>query len=185
MAHTWSPSLPAIIEESPSEDDSASSVGESASSPLPRVCNTVISIVPIVTMPPSEETPVLQIIPMRPQRTATWRPLPKHLAAHQAEQRCVLQNDIERQAAWKWGELADEWTAVEARPADHHQHDSLLGAGQTVVMEWVEQKLPTFIRATKNVSVVAMVLDTLPTPSTEGVGDMYQRLMTILGTTAA
>jgi hypothetical protein len=50
-------------------------------------------------------------------------------------------------------------------------------------MERVEQKLPTFIRATKNVSTVATLLDTLQTPSPNGVGDMYQRLTRILGTT--
>jgi hypothetical protein len=104
--------------------------------------------------------------------------------AHQEEQRHILQNDIERQAAWQWGELADEGMVVEARLADHHQHDSVLGVGRTMAMERAEQKLPTFIRATKNVSAVGMLLDTLPTPSTDGVGDMYQQLMTILGTTA-
>jgi hypothetical protein len=56
MTHSGSPSLYTILEESPSEDDSALSEGERSGSPLPRVCNTVMSVVPITTMPPLEET---------------------------------------------------------------------------------------------------------------------------------
>jgi hypothetical protein len=59
MAHSRSPSLHAILEESPNEDDSASSEGESSSSPIPRVCNVVTSAIPIVTTPSLEETLVL------------------------------------------------------------------------------------------------------------------------------
>jgi hypothetical protein len=65
MAHSGSPSLHAILEESPSEDDSASSEGESSGLPLPRACNTVMSTISIVIMPPPEETPVLQTVSMR------------------------------------------------------------------------------------------------------------------------
>jgi hypothetical protein len=60
MAYSGSPSLHAILEESPSDDDSVSSEGESSGSPLPRACNVVISAVPIVTTSPSHT------IPMRP-----------------------------------------------------------------------------------------------------------------------
>jgi hypothetical protein len=34
------------------------------------------------------------------------------------------------------------------------------------------------------VGAVAVLLDTLPAPSTDGVGEVYQRLKSILGTTA-
>jgi hypothetical protein len=67
MAHSASPSLHAILYESPSTDDLASSEGESSGSPLMRVCNTVMSTVPIMTTLPPKETLVLQTIPMRPQ----------------------------------------------------------------------------------------------------------------------
>jgi hypothetical protein len=63
MAHSWSPSMHAILEESLSEDHSASSVGESSSFPVPRACNVVMYAIPIATTPPSEETPMLQNIP--------------------------------------------------------------------------------------------------------------------------
>jgi hypothetical protein len=63
MAHNRSPSLHAILEELPSKDDSASSEGESFDFPIPWACNAVTSAIPIVTMPPPDETPVLQTIP--------------------------------------------------------------------------------------------------------------------------
>jgi hypothetical protein len=66
MAHSGSPSLHAILYESPSTDDLALSEGESSGSPLMRVCNTVMPTIPIMTTLPPKETPVLQTIPMRP-----------------------------------------------------------------------------------------------------------------------
>jgi hypothetical protein len=59
MVCSGSPSLHPILEESPSEDDSASSDGGSSGFPIPRVCNMVTTAIPIATMPPLEETPVL------------------------------------------------------------------------------------------------------------------------------
>jgi hypothetical protein len=47
MAHSGSPSLHAILEESPNEDDLASSEGESSSFPIPRACNVVTSATPL------------------------------------------------------------------------------------------------------------------------------------------
>jgi hypothetical protein len=82
MTHSGSPSLHAIPEESPNEDDSASSEGEIFVSPLPTACNMVTSVVPIATMPPPEVTPSFQILPTRPQQTATLTPLPEQLVAH-------------------------------------------------------------------------------------------------------
>jgi hypothetical protein len=62
MARSGSLSLHAILEESPSEDDSTSSNGGSSEFPVPQACNRVNSTIPIATMPPSEETPALQTI---------------------------------------------------------------------------------------------------------------------------
>jgi hypothetical protein len=53
-----------------------------------------------------------------------------------------------------------------------------------MVIDCAEQQLPAFTRASQNVVVVAALLDTLPTPSTDGVGEVYQRLMNILGSAA-
>jgi hypothetical protein len=47
-------------------------------------------------------------------------------------------------------------------------------------MEWVERKLPIFIRASQNMAATAALLDVFPKPSTDGVGDMYQWLKDIL-----
>jgi hypothetical protein len=44
---------------------------------------------------------------------------------------------------------------VEASLADLHQCKSALEADRTTAMERVEQQLPTFIRASQNVAVVA------------------------------
>jgi hypothetical protein len=58
MSRNESMSLHAILEESPNDDDSSSSEGESSGSPLLRVCNTMIPVTAIMTTPPSEETPM-------------------------------------------------------------------------------------------------------------------------------
>jgi hypothetical protein len=80
------PSLHAIFEESASEDDSASSDGESFSFPIPWDCNVVTSAIPIMTTPPPEGTPVLQTILAVQQWTAVPQPniglLPERLLAY-------------------------------------------------------------------------------------------------------
>jgi hypothetical protein len=94
MARSGSPSLHAILEESPSEDDSASSEGESSGFHVPRVCNVVTCAIPIVTTPPLEETLVFQTIPTVPQGTAIPRldtgTHPKKLMTHQEEQQHTM-----------------------------------------------------------------------------------------------
>jgi hypothetical protein len=44
------------------------------------------------------------------------------------------------------------------------------------------QQLPSFARAIQNVVVAAALLDTLPEPSANGVGEVYQRLKKIVST---
>jgi hypothetical protein len=51
-------------------------------------------------------------------------------------------------------------------------------------MERAEQQLPTFARASQNVAATTTLLDTLPIPSTDGVGELYQQLVNILGIAA-
>jgi hypothetical protein len=53
MTRSGLPSLHAMVEESPSEDDSASSEGESSGFPILRTYNVVTSAIPITTTPPS------------------------------------------------------------------------------------------------------------------------------------
>jgi hypothetical protein len=60
----------------------------------------------------------------------------------------------------------------------------MLEAGQTMVMECIERSLPTFTKASQNMVVLAVLLDALPTPSTNRVGEIYQRLKSIMGITA-
>jgi hypothetical protein len=86
MTPSGSPSLHAILEKSPSEDDSISSEGESYNSPFPKVCNTVMFAIPIATTPPPEETSTFQIASMWQQQTTTPTPLLEQLVAHQEEQ---------------------------------------------------------------------------------------------------
>jgi hypothetical protein len=73
MAHSGLPSLHAIFEESPKDDDLASSDGGSSSFPISWECNVVASAIPIATMPPLEETPMLQTTPAVPQ----WNAIPQ------------------------------------------------------------------------------------------------------------
>jgi hypothetical protein len=57
-------------------------------------------------------------------------------------------------------------------------------AGQAMVINHAELLLPSFARVSQNMVAVAMLLDTLLAPSAHGVGEVYQRLRNILGTTA-
>jgi hypothetical protein len=52
-------------------------------------------------------------------------------------------------------------------------------------MERAERQLPAFATASQNASAMAKLLDALLAPSTDGVGEMYQRLKSILGTAIA
>jgi hypothetical protein len=53
------------------------------------------------------------------------------------------------------------------------------------VIDHVERQVPTFARANQNMATAAKLLDTLPAPSINGVGEVYQRLKSILGTATA
>jgi hypothetical protein len=112
MVHIELPSLHAILKESPSEDDSASSDGGSSSFPVSQDCNVVTSAVPIVTTPPLEATLTLQTIPTVPQQAAVSQPdtelLPERLWANQEEQQCALLTDIEHRAMQRQGKLTCE-----------------------------------------------------------------------------
>jgi hypothetical protein len=70
--------LHAILEESPSKDDSVSSEGESSSSSLLRACHMMTLATPIIATPLSKETLPFQTTPTRPHRTTTPTPLPEH-----------------------------------------------------------------------------------------------------------
>jgi hypothetical protein len=63
MVHNGSPSQCTTLEECNDEDGAASVIGESYGSPCPRGCNVVTSADPIIAMPASENTPVLQTMP--------------------------------------------------------------------------------------------------------------------------
>jgi hypothetical protein len=83
----------------------------------------------------------------------------------------------------RWVKLSDERVTVEARQADLHECKSALEAGQAATMDHAEWQLPTFPRASQNVAAVAALLDTLPAPSIDGVGEVYRLLKNILDTT--
>jgi hypothetical protein len=87
MVHSGSPSLHAILKESASEDNSASSNKESSGFPIPWDYNVVTPTIPIVTMPPPEGTPMLQTIPTAQQRTIVsqldTKLLPEQLLTYQ------------------------------------------------------------------------------------------------------
>jgi hypothetical protein len=57
--------------------------------------------------------------------------------------------------------------------------------GRAVAIDRVERQLPTFTRASQNMAAVTALLDTLPTPSACGVGEVDPWLKNILSTTAA
>jgi hypothetical protein len=122
MTRSGSASLYAILEESPSEDDSVSSEGEGegSGSPLLRACSAVVSATPVTPTPPLEETPMFHTTPMKPQRTTASTPLPEQLADHQEEQHRALHYDIGRRAVRHRGKLTGDWAAPKARLANLH-----------------------------------------------------------------
>jgi hypothetical protein len=83
------------------------------------------------------------------------------------------------------GRPADERETIEAKLANVHQCESALEVGRATVIDHVERQLPTIARASQNVATGAALFDTLPTPSTDGVGEVYQWLKNIIGTAAA
>jgi hypothetical protein len=48
----------------------------------------------------------------------------------------------------------------------------MLEVDQSMVMEWAEWQLPTFTKASQNVAMAAVLLDTLLLPSTNRVGEV-------------
>jgi hypothetical protein len=74
---------------------------------------------------------------------------------------------------------------IEARLADQHHCESMLEADRAMTTNCEERRLPTFARASQNIIAVATLFDTLPTPSTDRVGKVYQQLKNILDTAAA
>jgi hypothetical protein len=82
--------------------------------------------------------------------------------AKQEERRHTLQDDIEREAAQRWGELTDGEVAIEARLVDLHQCELTLEAGWIAATERAERQLPTFARASQNVVTMTALLDMLP-----------------------
>jgi hypothetical protein len=63
MVHNGPRSLHTILEESYDEGDMDSVGGGSLGFPDPRGCNVVTPTIPIITTPPSENTPALLTIP--------------------------------------------------------------------------------------------------------------------------
>jgi tRNA C32,U32 (ribose-2'-O)-methylase TrmJ len=64
------------------------------------------------------------------------------------------------------------------------QCETALEASQAMSKEQVEQQPPAFTRATQNMAATAALLDVLPVPSTDMVGEVYEWLKSILGTAA-
>jgi hypothetical protein len=60
----------------------------------------------------------------------------------------------------------------------------MLEACWCAAMERAEWQLPTFAKVSQNMATMATLLDTLPAPSTNRVSEVYQRLKSILDTTA-
>jgi hypothetical protein len=80
--------------------------------------------------------------------------------------------------------LTGKRVAAEARLDDLLQCKSALEASQAVAREHAERQLPTFARASQNVVATTALLDALSAPSTDGVGEVYEWLKSILGATA-
>jgi hypothetical protein len=84
--------------------------------------------------------------------------------------------------------------AIEAHLTELHHHKSALEAeraitvyltGVTGAINCEGTQRPAFTRANQNVDAVAGLLDTLPTPSTDGVDRVYHQLKDILDITEA
>jgi hypothetical protein len=105
IAHSGSPSLHTILEDSIDEGDTTSSGGGSSCFPISRECNMVTLAVLITTTPSSEGTLMPLAIATVPLRTAIPQPdselPPVQQQAHQEEQQVrarAWQVDAERRA---------------------------------------------------------------------------------------
>jgi cytoskeletal protein RodZ len=77
----------------------------------------MILVTPLTTMPLSEETPALQTIPARPQRTTTPTTLPEQPMAHPEGRPHAPQGDIKQNPTQHQDKLAGERVVEEARLA--------------------------------------------------------------------
>jgi hypothetical protein len=78
--------------------------------------------------------------------------------AHQEERRRALQDDIEHEVAQWRDELADERAAIEAKLADLHQCESALEAYRAMTVDHMEQKPPTFTKASQNMADAPLIM---------------------------
>jgi hypothetical protein len=98
-----------------------------------------------------------------------------------------------------WAELTNKRAAIEAQLAELHDRMSV------VEMEWAMMVVltngwaqardvtatinhegtqrPTFARASQNVAMIDVLLDTLPAPTTDGVDKVYHQLKDIIDIT--
>jgi hypothetical protein len=87
MVHSGSPSLHTILDESISEEESASSDMGTSGFPISQGCNVVTPVVPNIAILPPEGTSVLLTILMTPLRTTVPQPntrlLPERLWDYQ------------------------------------------------------------------------------------------------------
>jgi hypothetical protein len=65
------------------------------------------------------------------------------------------------------------------------QRELALDAGPAMVKDQAKRQLLAFARASQDVAMTATLLDVLPAPSTNGVGEVYQRVKSIIGATAS
>jgi hypothetical protein len=82
----------------------------------------------------------------------------------------------------KLASLLQHESALNGSQASLLQHESALNGSQAIAGERAEQQLPAFARAGQNMATATVLLDTLPTPSTDWAGEVYRWLKSILGT---
>jgi hypothetical protein len=167
----------------------------------------VTPIVPITTTPPPEGTPAPLIIPTILLRTTVPQPdtelSPEWLEAYKEEQQSrahAQQEDTERRAAQRQGELAGEQATIVAQLTELHHIKSVLETEHAVMIDLTNTRAqardvtatinckgalcPAFTRASHNVVAMAMLLDTLPTTSANGKDNVYHQRKDILSIAA-
>jgi hypothetical protein len=129
--------------------------------------------------------------------------LPVQQQVSQEEQQAwyhARQIDTELRAPQHQDKLADEQATLDAQLTELHRRKAALWTERATTIDFTKARAqvraiitainhegaprPTFTKASQNVAAAAVLLDTLPSPSTDGLDTVYRQLRDILSVAA-
>jgi hypothetical protein len=162
--------------------------GEAPASPITQDRHVVIPTVPIATTLPSEGTPAPLTIPTVLLQTAMPQPTPdSSLIGYEPIRRSSI---TFYKLTLSVGPRSDganlSMSEKPLRPTWPNYTTTIPHFRQSGPQQpTVRGQCSTIAMASQNIATTVVLLDTLPTPSVDGVHKVYQQLRNILGTTTA